>query len=39
MSIESDKSQGKNRGSDIMDRLDPQNRYSSSNRNSTEMAV
>ncbi|CAN5950159.1 unnamed protein product [Sphagnum jensenii] len=39
MSIESDKSQGKNRSSDIMDRLDPHNRYSSSNHNSTEMVV
>ena len=40
MSIESDKSQPKNRGSDIIEKLDVQNRrYGSSRNNSTEMAV
>jgi hypothetical protein len=36
MSIESDKSKNK-RGSDILEKLDEQKRYSITNRNSTEM--
>lgn len=39
MSIESDKSLPKNRGSDLIEKLDPHNRYSNSNRNSTEMVA